>query len=1269
LPTNPELPADLFTSCLTTPIKVALRFWVTRNPGTSKVTLDMCDKLPGSVKDRQTPIGELNWIFTSITDTIAWSTLPREQFRKLFRQDVVVASLYRNYMLADRVMRFYGVHPQCRPEIPATHKHPLWDSLDLEIDMCLQQLPRLLKEEERRKSREERAKRSERDRVARMSKREALQPQQQRYPMAAAGGATGAGNSATYSEFLSAQSTRLDIVGTFASVTGRQGSRVGLGGAAESEDEGSSSGSDSDGAGEGGNSLAGGGGGGGEWKATGYISSSYFSNQLYAFEVWLQHAATEVSQFVADQGPDHTPRSLSTARPGTVEVPDELPAVLQVLLSNHYRLRALILLYRFMNLGPWAVDLAMAVGIHPYMSKLLGSTTMEIREILILVWARLSAVDMALQPELLKSDGFEYFVTYLANNIHMQTEAVSEKVRLSDTVSAASAFTLAMLCRDTAAAQQACFDERVLDYFLVYLQRPDNGTEERACLRTWVLLCLAELWKGHANAKWMAVTYKLCVIASKREDQAANQANGQRGGAPSFEELLASNADDDGGEDARNAQDLVIQMAFHRSAVVRAAAVYAMGTLVSDLAQLGDDPGVVTIVRLAERQIHAVLAQLAASDGSAMVRREVAQAIGGAVLASDMAGAGAAMARVVAEDVGDARRPAAAADMQGLLVRALLRLTTDPHPDVALVAREAVDVVMQVHCGSSAEAGADLARQMLLHPQRLPLAESAPQRQTVVLPSQRQSMALPSQRQSMISPSQLPQRQSVVSPSQRQPAIQQSHRHSMIQQSPRQPAAQQPPASAQPPQQHSAAPAPAALADAWRAWGRRELRDGVCASTLVDWAGAHFTEFDISLFANVSGRLQGSAALVESRERTRRLARMEAGARAMGSGAAHMKWTDVTPVGSTGSAGAASAALLHPLEPHAVVASRGSVAVFDWEVQAQVGAFDTGAAQIAALHLINPLGQARLLVGGADGSVRIFASHAPDFAPPLAAAGFPRPRLLAAFAAVPWAAPTSCGLATAWNQRAGVLLAAAAADRAVRVWDVASELCIEEVAVAALGGVTCLSHDGGMGNLFAAGSAAGVVRVVDRRLDARRAVVANWREHEPAAVRSVHMRAGLLEVVSASAAGDVKYWDLRHRPSVFTLHDAHAGLDRMIVHESAPVLLTASAASVKVWNQRGVNIGAVTAAKHAHASHASSYMRSLASTPAPPPAPAVAVAALHAFLPIALMVTDDGRVSYIQPKKPVGSAAAATPSSFAPAASASAPRTPSLASSRANSML
>jgi hypothetical protein len=38
---------------------------------------DLIDKIPGQQTDRRTPLGELNWIFTAITDTIAWTVLPR----------------------------------------------------------------------------------------------------------------------------------------------------------------------------------------------------------------------------------------------------------------------------------------------------------------------------------------------------------------------------------------------------------------------------------------------------------------------------------------------------------------------------------------------------------------------------------------------------------------------------------------------------------------------------------------------------------------------------------------------------------------------------------------------------------------------------------------------------------------------------------------------------------------------------------------------------------------------------------------------------------------------------------------------------------------------------------------------------------------------------------------------------------------------------------------------------------------------------------------
>lgn len=79
LPMDPDLPADLFTSCLTTPIKVALRWFCSQRsskivPG---VTMELIEKIPGRLNDRRTPLGELNWIFTAVTDTIAWNTLPR----------------------------------------------------------------------------------------------------------------------------------------------------------------------------------------------------------------------------------------------------------------------------------------------------------------------------------------------------------------------------------------------------------------------------------------------------------------------------------------------------------------------------------------------------------------------------------------------------------------------------------------------------------------------------------------------------------------------------------------------------------------------------------------------------------------------------------------------------------------------------------------------------------------------------------------------------------------------------------------------------------------------------------------------------------------------------------------------------------------------------------------------------------------------------------------------------------------------------------------
>ncbi|KAJ1555272.1 hypothetical protein HK405_002840, partial [Cladochytrium tenue] len=126
-------------------ILFALRWFIAYNPLVTNITPDMIMKIPGRLNDRRTPLGELNWIFTAITDTIAWNVFPHDLFKRLFRQDLMVAALFRNFLLAERIMRHHGCTPLSIPTLPSTHQHPMWSSWDLAAETCLAQLPALLK--------------------------------------------------------------------------------------------------------------------------------------------------------------------------------------------------------------------------------------------------------------------------------------------------------------------------------------------------------------------------------------------------------------------------------------------------------------------------------------------------------------------------------------------------------------------------------------------------------------------------------------------------------------------------------------------------------------------------------------------------------------------------------------------------------------------------------------------------------------------------------------------------------------------------------------------------------------------------------------------------------------------------------------------------------------------------------------------------------------------------------------------------------------------
>lgn len=104
--------------------------------------------------------------------------------------------------------------------------------------------------------------------------------------------------------------------------------------------------------------------------------------------------------------------------------PEQLPIVLQVLLSQAHRLRALDLLGQFLDIGPWAVNLALSVGIFPYVLKLLQSSARELRPLLVSIWAKILSVDQSCQTDLIRENSHKYFLSVL------QDEAMKPEHRL-----------------------------------------------------------------------------------------------------------------------------------------------------------------------------------------------------------------------------------------------------------------------------------------------------------------------------------------------------------------------------------------------------------------------------------------------------------------------------------------------------------------------------------------------------------------------------------------------------------------------------------------------------------------------------------------------------------------------------------------------------------------------------------------------------------------------------------------------------------------------
>uniref|UniRef100_A0A2C9JG35 Raptor N-terminal CASPase-like domain-containing protein n=1 Tax=Biomphalaria glabrata TaxID=6526 RepID=A0A2C9JG35_BIOGL len=951
LPMNPDLPADLFTSCLTTPVKVALRWYVLNNrslvPG---LTMDMVDKIPGQLSDRRTMLGELNWIFTAITDTIAWNLLPRELFQKLFRQDLLVASLFRNFLLAERIMRSYNCIPISSPKLPSSHQHYMWQAWDLALDLCLQQLT--------------------------------LKP-------ISPDGMT-------------------------------------------------------------------------------FIHSPFFAEQLTAFKVWLDYGT-------------------ESRRP-----PEQLPIVLQVLLSQVHRVRALDLLGKFLDLGSWAVNLALSVGIFPYVLKLLQSSAKELRPLLVFIWAKILAVDPSCQTDLVKDSGHKYFLGLLS-----ETTAAPEHRTMA-------AFVMAIIMNNYAPGREAALKDNTISTCLEQLSDPN------AHLRQWLALCLAKVWTNFDNARWCGVRdrahEKLSKLLSDPEPEVRAATVFALG---TFVSRSPDRTDHSVAVDV-NVGNLLVTCITDGSPLVRKELVVAFGGYVS--VYISQFVNLVKRIQEEEKERMAMSLDMASmfapprpvdSFASGGMRRSQSRGSFKSLTTSEKLGMfRAASSHQLStmttspstDSLGDERlvirRVSSGASITGhtfvtvysSMWQALNELAADPHPQVAVMAKSVVDAVKKK---ASTTARPRQVVQAVVTQNNHSIASS---------PSRPANMPLGTPPQNMMNAS--------------------SNQYS-INHPPRK-VFEKIPSSTQ--------------LEENKEEDNSSITDKV-NTQFFEWSCRYFSE---SLMCLKKDHDPESKAYHQRQYRFLRNARVRSqGREQMRAGVNRLD--DQMFVNRVNAV--PTAIKFHPYENFLAVADSYNVSFWDLEQGTKVSELTNPAAlerasqplfrasRITSIDFMNPHDIALFMFCTEDGAIRIYRNF-------LSLNEYER-ELVTAFKGLSEILPSErgSGLVTEWEQETTTLITSGNA-RIIRLWDMQKETKICDISTGADSCVTSLASDPLGKSLLIAGCGDGSVRLFDRRLNPAECRVMTLKEHN-SWVLKVHLQRGSEgKIVSACCDGDIRFWDPRFTDSV-----------------------------------------------------------------------------------------------------------------------------------------
>lgn len=1226
----PELPADLFTCCLTCPIEISARVFLMQSPlryTKYKIFFKNAENesllndpknsykcnvpditIPGKLSDRRTPLGELNWIFTAITDTIAWTTLPRPLFKKLFRHDLMIAALFRNFLLAKRLMPWYNCHPISDPELPdSIATHPLWKSWDLAIDEVLNKLVHdlnttntnnpdqsgntistnnselqlMLQQQNQNQTNQTNQNQQNQQQNLNQNQQLTQDPRlSQKTPSLARNQTmmlnSKPGSIQTQSKFAVGNLSTMSLANHPNIIPNRKSSNA-LSQIAPTTPQQQ------------------------QQQFTGF-----FEQNLTAFELWLKY--------------------VSNIR----NPPEQLPIVLQVLLSQVHRIRALVLLSRFLDLGPWAVYLSLSIGIFPYVLKLLQSPAPELKPILVFIWARIMSIDYKnTQTELIKEKGYMYFInvivpdigltapspissssiggntsplTMLSSNNMNKSKAILDHLNpnliqsndTTDEQKAMAVFVLSSFVRDSQLGQRYCFSFELIAKLGYYINNSDIPL-----LRQWCVILCGLLYVNNPLYKSICVNGNIITILLNSLKDPVPEV--RTAAILSLRRFISNNDESDTilklqqdfeklGQQLQN-QLQQINANLHQKQIQPSQQQHLEQQQMKLEQQLNNCQVMLSqlenidLKKLKEQEISNLVAVLALiNDGSSLVRKEAI------IFFSHVVKRYINFFLVVAfNELTEEMEQLNGTDPDGLKERqsvnhgsvfstvwkALLILSSDPYLENKKLVEQVIDFIL-IELSSHKDLGGPFAKleQHLLKRGNKAFVGSTRIGFNVGTKMNAQNKDT-HKKDENANKKDGPELKRMVSLGNLFKTINfndNKDSNSELMTVKKKSSFQTENTSLLGPM-HGTSYIP-------RTPRYKEHKGPIqmpLESSFLDYCTEYFQEPQMKKPETEEVGSVAYNARIWRRNRNESIIQETQKEKML---SLYGNWSKrmITLDNKT----QPKILRFAQFENHVTVADdKDTITVFDWKKNEMISRFSNDnpfGTKISDIKYINEDDQSLLMTSSSDGIVKIYKDYSSNDKIETIAAWRGLTEMLLT--------PRSNGLILDWQQLRGSLLATGDV-KIIKIWDAHTETVEVDIPVKTSSLVTSLTSDQLAGNIFVAGFADGTLRVYDRRIDPRDSMVRRWRSNagtttslQNSYITNVHLqRGGYRELVSGAANGVVELWDIRSQDAVCQFVDENtqqvgtqkkttSSLTSLQVHEHAPIIATSSR-QVKIWTTSG----------------------------------------------------------------------------------------------------